>query len=489
MVDAMTPKTAGDTQHKNLIKQRERPLWRRLGRGLLFMLIGLIPLGLMTSLLGGLGALLGLFAMIGFFAQGFNGEPLFGGTNVVAPVGAPAAIVAAAAGPTATVAPLQERPTRRDLWWKIPVSVIGGYVVIVLAAASFGPPHAPATDVSTADAVEAVRQRTAQLEPEPVQSAESEAKTMAASASQSDDCQGTVQLSLMLSQLDGNTCKSHQLSVAGRELFAGVLRKSFSIGGFKCAAAAKTAWLQDLRFYNSDLERIAASGDQAALDQGICAATVKYFGVLAQGSQQAPLFEARTKEVRTAVADGVAADLTKQGMAMFQAAPLSTASPSTQLHPPASCSATNSKCIRLWFDEYRASLLNEFAQYRGLEGEVVTAFKSPNRLAEATRLQGTISSGGWYRHQWRKATPEQAQAAGLEADMERLDICRIAIVQMKYHTVLLGLDQLTKEKVNADFAEYLGSALQCEKSFPALQPAPHSAARAGLPVAQKRPAP
>jgi hypothetical protein len=487
MVDALAPKTAGNTLQQQSIKQRKRPLWRRLARGFLFMPFGLIPLGLMTSFLGTLGALFGLFAMIGFFVQGFKGEPLLGGSSA-APAEVPAAQVGAA-GSTATFAPLPKRQPRRGLWWKIPISVISGFAGLLLVVAAFAPPRPAGSDIISTDAMEAGRQRTAKIEMEPVRSAEIETKTMAPPASQTDNCEGTVQLSLMLSQLDDTTCKSHQLSIAGRELYSGVLKKSFSIGAFKCAADAKTAWLQDLRFYNSDLDRIAASSDQAALDQVICAATVKYLGVLAQRSKQPPLFEMRTNEVRTSVAEDVAAELAKQGMGMFKSAPISATAAPTQLHPATSCNATNSKCIRLWFDEYKTLMLREFVQYRGLEDKVVAAFKSPNRLAEATRLQGTISSGGWYRHQWRKATPEQAQAAGLEADMERLDICRIAIVQMKYHTVLLGLDQLTKEKVNADFAEYLGSALQCEQSFQALPPAPRTAARSGLPIAKQRPAP
>jgi hypothetical protein len=116
MVDALAPKIAGDTQQQQLIKHRNRPLWRRLARGFLFMPVGLIPLGLMTSLLGGLGGLLGLFAMAGFFVQGFKGEPLFGGTNSAAPVEVPAAQITAA-GSAATVAPLPETQQRGGLWW------------------------------------------------------------------------------------------------------------------------------------------------------------------------------------------------------------------------------------------------------------------------------------------------------------------------------------------------------------------------------------
>jgi hypothetical protein len=292
----------------------------------------------------------------------------------------------------------------------------------------------------------------------------------------------------MLSRLDGSFCKSHQLSSTGRARFAELLRKSMAIGAFECAPNAKTTWLQDMRYYNSDLDRIAASGDQAAMDQGICVASAKYLDLMARTSRQTPLVEARTKDMRPSVADEVAAELTKQGMAMFQSAPVSTTKPPAQLHPITSCSPTNSKCIRLWFDEYQTSILNEFVQFRSLEDRAVATFKSPERAKEATRLQGVVSSGGWYRHQWRKATAEQAQAADLEADMERLDICRIAIIQMKYHTVLIGLDQLKREKVTADFAQYLSSALQCEQSFPALPPAPRTAARASFRSDVRRPA-
>jgi hypothetical protein len=163
MVDALTPRAAGDTAQQQLIKRRERPLWRRLARGFLFMPTGLIPMVLMTSILGGLGTLLGLFAMIGFFVQGFKGGSLFGGGGSVATAGSAAADLVAAGSATTFTPP--DNPPTRGLWWKIPVSVIGGFAGLVLVAAAFAPPR-PVTNPQ--EAAEEQRQRAARIEAERV---------------------------------------------------------------------------------------------------------------------------------------------------------------------------------------------------------------------------------------------------------------------------------------------------------------------------------
>jgi hypothetical protein len=52
------------------------PIWRRLGRGLAFAPIGLVPMFLLTPFLGPIGFVIGVVAIIIFFGRGYSGAAL-----------------------------------------------------------------------------------------------------------------------------------------------------------------------------------------------------------------------------------------------------------------------------------------------------------------------------------------------------------------------------------------------------------------------------
>lgn len=109
-----------------------------------------------------------------------------------------------------------------------------------------------------------------------------------------------------------------------------------------------------------------------------------------------------------------------------------------QHHSPKDCRPDDSACIRGWFQEYRAGILDEFNAWDEIAGQALTAAQSGNDVL-ANRLAGKMILGGWYRHNhWDEyEDPAAVLSAGISYDdLEAATVdCRDAIIDLKFFLV------------------------------------------------------
>lgn len=136
-------------------------------RGFAFMLIGVVVLVFWAWLLGGVGAAIGVVAMVGLFVEGYRGRRLseIGGSRP-APQ-SPEKVTELVVASTAVTA-----PRRSCRWWKVPASLVGGIIALVTVAVIMAPDKSKesATDGSEKTTAASPKQAARRPDAPPVES-------------------------------------------------------------------------------------------------------------------------------------------------------------------------------------------------------------------------------------------------------------------------------------------------------------------------------
>ena len=136
-----------------------------------------------------------------------------------------------------------------------------------------------------------------------------------------------------------------------------------------------------------------------------------------------------------------------------------------QKFDPNQCQDQDVECVRNWYAEYSAGLIDELKNYAGNEDFLADMLADPQETLLTAKLSLILIEGGTKYSQWAVLMDEaRARRAGL--DMPRYEaivgVCRDAISDMR--GALFDLRQ-HRDKARQEAGYYLKNAMACEKAF------------------------
>jgi hypothetical protein len=140
-----------------------------------------------------------------------------------------------------------------------------------------------------------------------------------------------------------------------------------------------------------------------------------------------------------------------------------------QKYDPGQCQDEDADCVRNWYAEYSAGILNELKYYSGEEDFLADMLADPQDTLVTAKLSLILIEGGTRYSQWVALTDEAiATKAGLDrARYEAIvGVCRDAISDMR--SALFDLRQ-HRDKARLEARQYLKNVTVCKKPF-ALSP-------------------